>query len=338
MAYAQFGFEYVTLLENSCAPSGADLDTYLMGHLISSLISGFLGGSLLVYFMDRILRTQPYGLAIAALVSVYFVVSFVVVSSSYGYMSSQQLGLPVYHPSVISAVGDYFQSASYFKSALFWLLIVFLTLVVLLVNDKYGPGVFRDFLLGKYFRPKKEERIFMFLDLRSSTAIAEKIGEEKYFNLLQDLFKMVTPSIVYTQGEIYQYVGDEIIVSWKMDNGVTNANCIRCFLDIQAMLARKTEYFESTYSLIPEFKAGLHYGHVMAGEIGIVKKDITFLGDVLNTTSRIQGKCNELGVDVLFSQYLLDRLSLPPNSFVPKKIGNMSLKGKQQKMVLYTLN
>ena len=45
--------------------------------------------------------------------------------------------------------------------------------VLLLVNDKYGPGVFRDFLLGRYFQPKREERIFMFLDIKSSTTIAE---------------------------------------------------------------------------------------------------------------------------------------------------------------------
>ena len=67
----------------------------------------------------------------------------------------------------------------------------------------------------------------MFLDLRSSTAIAEKLGEERYFNFIKDVFKDVTPAIIYAKGEIYQYVGDEIVVSWKMNNGIENANCLQ---------------------------------------------------------------------------------------------------------------
>ena len=103
---------------------------------------------------------------------------------------------------------------------------LFTTLIMLMVNDKYGPGVFVDFLLGKYFKPRREERIFMFLDLRSSTTIAERLGEEKYFSFIKDVFKDATPSILDSRGEIYQYVGDEIVISWKMENGQKNANFI----------------------------------------------------------------------------------------------------------------
>jgi len=212
------------------------------------------------------------------------------------------------------------------------------TLIVLQVNDKYGPGVFRDFLLGKYFHPKREERIFMFMDLRSSTTIAEKLGEQRYFKFLKDIFQHSTASILDAKGEIYQYVGDEIIISWKMHEGVDNANCLNCFFEIQEALRLKTSYYKETYDgIVPEFKAGLHYGYVMAGEIGVVKRDIVFSGDVLNTAARIQQKCNELGVNILLSNYLLDKLSLQPDSFAPRKMGDMELRGKKQKVMLYTI-
>ena len=123
-----------------------------------------------------------------------------------------------------------------------------------------------------------------------------------------------------------------------MHDGIDNANCLNCFFEIQKALRLKTSYYKETYDgIVPEFKAGLHYGYVMAGEIGVVKRDIVFSGDVLNTTARIQQKCNELGVNILLSNYLLDKLKLQNGTYEPKKIGDMELRGKEQKVMLYTL-
>jgi adenylate cyclase len=191
--------------------------------------------------------------------------------------------------------------------------------------------------LGKYFRPKSEERVFMFLDLRSSTEIAEKLEEEQYFRLLRDVIQDVTTPILAAKGEIYQYVGDEIIISWTPSIAQQNANCLKCFFSIRDAIHKKSEYYLRTYGMIPQYKAGLHYGNVIAGEIGVVKRDITYSGDVLNTTSRIQSKCNELGVDILLSKILLDKLHLIPGQFQPRKMGAVPLRGKSQDELLYTL-
>ncbi|MEM9931762.1 MAG: adenylate/guanylate cyclase domain-containing protein, partial [Bacteroidota bacterium] len=182
------------------------------------------------------------------------------------------------------------------------------------------------------------ERIFMFLDLRSSTTIAEKLGEVRYFNLLYDFIRDSTESILANRGQIYQYVGDEIVVTWKVDRGIKQAYCLQCFFDIQRAIQANAEYYHNTYGLVPEFKAGLHYGHVMAGEIGLVKKDIAFSGDVLNTTARIQSMCNQLGVDILLSKYLLDRIAAEePLIEAARFLGDIELRGKQERVMLYTL-
>ena len=76
---------------------------------------------------------------------------------------------------------------------------------------------------------------------------------------------------------------------------------------------------------------------MMAGEVGVVKRDIAYSGDVLNTTARIQSMCNELGVNVLLSQFLLDKLALRSHLFNPKRIGEMLLRGKEEKVTLYTV-
>lgn len=127
--------------------------------------------------------------------------------------------------------------------------IILFTLFLLQVNDKFGPGVFLKFIAGNYHSPKKEGRIFMFLDMRSSTAIAEKIGNEKYFNLLKDVFFDITDTILNNEGEIYQYVGDEIVISWSIKRGARNANCLNCFTQIQEKLMELRPNYQQEYTI-----------------------------------------------------------------------------------------
>ena len=176
----------------------------------------------------------------------------------------------------------------------------------------------------------------MFMDMRSSTTIAEKIGNEKYFNLLNDLFSDITDTIINNEGEIYQYVGDEIVISWSMKKGIRNANCLRCFTQIQEKLIELAPIYEKKYELMPEFKAGLHYGLVMAGEIGVIKKDIIYSGDVLNTTARIQEQCNQYSVDILISKDTFDLLS-DTDGYKLIPLGSIELRGKERKIDLNTI-
>lgn len=111
-----------------------------------------------------------------------------------------------------------------------------LTIIGLHVNEKYGQGILGKLIMGKYLRPREEERIFMFVDIRSSTTIAEQLGHLRFFELLNDFYRDLTNPIIYKSGEIYQYVGDEIVVSWPMKEGLHNASCLRCFYDIKATL------------------------------------------------------------------------------------------------------
>jgi adenylate cyclase len=334
----QFLIGLSILLELNCDIAEDAPMFYFMGSLLTGLLAGVIGGSILVLLWEKWLRSKNYGIALLYIFW-SFVIVFIIVAFCTGlYFESHKLGVPFYAYEVWYHVFSTAFTLDQLQSFFVWLAVVLITLIILQVNDKYGPGVFRSFLLGQYFQPKREERIFMFLDLRSSTTIAEKLGEVRYFNFIKEVFRDVTPAILNSKGDIYQYVGDEIVISWKMENGIRNANCIQCFFEIQQALRRQSAYYKSTYdNIAPEFKAGLHYGHVMAGEVGVVKRDIVYSGDVLNTAARIQSKCNELGVNILFSKYLLDKLRLKPNLFDPQKMGDIGLRGKQEKVILYTV-
>ena len=306
--------------------------------LVTGLVAGIFGGSTIVFFWEKWLRSMSYGWSLLNIFWSYTAIYLVVAVIGGLLFHSSQMNLSFFHPEVFKIFMGHSFGLSQLTNFVFWLFIVLLTLIALQVNDKYGPGVFTSFLLGKYFRPKREERIFMFLDLRSSTEIAEKLGERRYFDFLKNVYSDITPGILEAKGEIYQYVGDEVVISWKMDQGLVLANCIKCYFNIVQILAGKTLYYEQQYEGIkPEFKAGMHAGYAMVGEIGIVKREIAYSGDVLNTTARIQAKCNELGVNILLSSYLLRKIKLLPAEYHTKALGAMELRGKQQAVKLYTV-
>ncbi|MEX0288038.1 MAG: adenylate/guanylate cyclase domain-containing protein [Flavobacteriaceae bacterium] len=334
----QFFTFYSTLLYFDYDMTRLNLSGYFTASIFTGLVAGLIGGGLIVLYWEKWLRTKSYGRSLLHIFLSYTAAYFIIAILGQLYVNASQLDVPFFHSRAFRATWMDITSLNILNNYLFWLVIVIITLIALLVNDKYGPGVFVSFLLGKYFHPRREERIFMFLDLRGSTTIAEKLGEDRYFAFLKEVYKDVTPGILHSKGEIYQYVGDEIVISWKTHLGTKNANALRCFFTIRELLQKKASYYNHYYDgIVPEFKAGLHHGDVMAGEIGIVKRDICFSGDVLNTTARIQSKCNELGVDLLISSNLLDKLRLGLSPFKPTMVGEIALRGKQQTVTLYTV-
>ena len=94
--------------------------------------------------------------------------------------------------------------------------------------------------------------------------------------------------------------------------------------------------YQEKYGLVPGFKAGIHFGPVTVGEIGIIKKEIVFTGDVLNTAARIEELCNTYDVKLLLSKKLLDLLKID-NQYLIKPVDEVTLKGKKTKNILYTL-
>ena len=145
------------------------------------------------------------------------------------------------------------------------------------------------------------------------------------------------PGIISTSGEIYQYVGDEAVLTWKYHRGLRRNNCVTLFFEFQRILKYHSSYYREKYGLLPEFKAGLHGGKLVVVEVGSVKKDLAYHGDVINTAARIEGLCNQYGEDLLTSADLLQHLNLGAE-YVVSKIGNLSLKGKKEPLDLFAIN
>ena len=105
----------------------------------------------------------------------------------------------------------------------------------------FGPGVLLRYLLGRYHRPRREARIFMFLDIKSSTSLAEQLGHEAYLAFINEFFRDISGPVLDNGGEIYEYVGDEVVLTWKEERGIKDANCIRVFFDIDSVIEKKRQ-------------------------------------------------------------------------------------------------
>jgi adenylate cyclase len=200
-----------------------------------------------------------------------------------------------------------------------------------------GGRVLVNLILGKYHSPKEEDRIFMFLDMKGSTSHAEKLGHLNYCRLVQDCFSDLTDSALAHDVEIYQYAGDEAILTWRVPAGLKNANCIQVFFHFDGILRRKAAYYRERYDLMPEFKAGVNIGLVTAAEVGVLKRDIAYFSDVLNTAARIQSKCNEYNKRLLISGELKRMLETIPNLLAMERLGEIALKGKESLVEVYSV-
>ena len=223
-----------------------------------------------------------------------------------------------------------------------WILVLY-TLVIygllvffLQINHLLGEGILWKFVRGKYHKPREEERIFMFLDMKSSTTIAEQLGHVRFYALLNELFHEISQPVLQTKAEIYQYVGDEVVLTWNMKHGLKNSNCLNVFFMFQKRLLNNSAAYLENFGVKPEFKAGLHFGKVVSAQIGDLKREIVYNGDVLNTASRIQNECNKYGRDCLVSGTLMNRLK-QINGFQWERLDAVKLRGKETEVELFSV-
>ena len=330
-------YDYFVLISNHASVADYPFWPSLMANALATLAAGIIGGAILVAYLQRWVRNNPYGQAIAfILIAFTLIICFVTIVA---YLTKTSLGgnEDLQQRDLVFQIGKHIRSLTFVKDYFLWLFIVLLTVAGILINDKYGPGNLVSFFMGRYFRPKREEHIFMFLDLRSSTYIAQILGEVQYFNFIKDVLRDATPVILRFKGNIYQYVGDEITVSWWMKPGLNKLNCIRCPLEVRKVFNHRSSYYTSTYGVVPDFKAGLHCGPVMVGEIGVVKRDIAFSGEVVGTAARIQNRCNHLEVNLLISHDLKELLPWQGSNLKPEHKGDLLIKGKMENLPLYTV-
>ena len=240
----------------------------------------------------------------------------------------------VFFEEELDLVSFLFQKGSF--AVYFYVLSVDLLInVIRQFNLMLGDGILVNLLMGKYYHPREEERIFMFLDLRDSTKLAEQLGHDLYSSLIQDCFNDLGV-IVEDGAEIHKYVGDEAVITWSFSEGVKNDNFIKAFYRFKNQIHLRQAYYQDKYGTLPFFKAGSHYGKVMVTEIGKYKREIAYNGDTINTAARIQGQCNAFDAEFLISESLKDYVK--SDQYQLSNVGSILLRGKQKEVNIFSVS
>jgi adenylate cyclase len=190
-----------------------------------------------------------------------------------------------------------------------------------------GPRAFLNFVSGRYHSPIEENRFVLFVDIAGSTGLAERLGGIDIHRFLDHTFRLLTLAVVDYRGEVLNYVGDEVIVTWPEHGGAVDCRPLQCFVATRDELSRASSQFEREFGATPRIRGSLHFGPVIVGEIGDVKRAIVFNGDVMNTAARLEELSRKVEGGFLASRAAMDRFnSAPP--FAVRDLGRLPIRGR----------
>jgi len=207
---------------------------------------------------------------------------------------------------------------------------------VMEVRRKVGPGNLSALFTGRYRRPRMEDRIFLFLDLKASTTIAERLGSEKFSRLLCQCFFDLNDILIIYGAQIYQFVGDEVVLMWSNRDRHSSANSLRVFFDFDEKIKERKALYENEFGMVPIFRGGIDVGAVTATEVGDIKREIAYHGDPLNTAARLLELSKEYEQRIVISGKIKAEIS-GSQEFTVEHRGEVKLRGKTEKVAIFTV-
>lgn len=319
------------------APNKIEFVKYMVSGAVLGLIFGLTNGLLEIFVFRQRFKRLRFGYTVI-LKTLLFIITFLITVVVFIQIKNYLLvAVGLFEKPNENDLAEFFSSPVVFKHGLYALLISFGINFFLQIDNKMGKNVLFNLFFGRFHSPRKLKKIIMFLDLTSSTTIAEKIGDHKYSAFLRDFFYDLDEIISETKGAVYQYVGDEVVVLWDVKDGIDNNNCVRCYFESKKIIYKKKDKYYELYNELPLFKAGIHLGDVVVTEVGGLKSEIAYHGDTINTASRLCAEAQNYGNGLLISAELLSFLYNIDESYSVESIGLVKFKGKKNDIAAFSV-
>ena len=315
------GLLYAALAQTDSHVAGA-----IYGICIALCISSFERGIVLRRFQERLRRwpTPIFIPVMEAMTVLLALLGFVIAGTLCWHMGLMRV------PWLQAAIPTPVQ-------LLYALLIAAVLVTMTRVRDLLGHEVFTSLLLGRYHKPVEERRIFLFLDVVGSTGFARQHGDLRAQAYLGAIFAAIAEPVLRHKGAIDDYVGDMVMITWPEARGLTEARCVACVFAILDRIEAGRDTWLRDFGQVPRFHAALHGGSVVTAEVGLDRHKISYFGDVVNTTARIEALCRHVGTSILISSDLLGRLPALPPGVRPTSRGEHGVKGHERKLGVFSL-
>ncbi|MCX7679747.1 MAG: HAMP domain-containing protein [Spirochaetes bacterium] len=183
---------------------------------------------------------------------------------------------------------------------------------------------------------RKNAAVF-FSDIRSFTAISEKMEPEEVVEFLNEYMTRMVNCVNNTNGVVDKFIGDAIMAIWgaPVSHGNDTENAINAALMMRHELMLFNQGRGSDKKPIIRIGCGINYGPVLAGQIGSEDRmEYTVIGDTVNLASRIEALNKPFGTDILISEDAYQQVKEIFNVVPMQKI---KVKGKSAPQQIYAV-
>ncbi len=212
--------------------------------------------------------------------------------------------------------------------------IAIVAITALRVVGFLGARNLLDLVTGRYRRPAVERRVFLFLDVKGSTALVERLGPKGAKALIGKFFFDISSPITDHGGDIYRFTGDGLVATWHWDDAVRDGQVMRAVQDIRDAVRREEDEYRQHFDAVPAFRIGIHGGEIVVSEEGDVRRAIGFYGDTIHIAARMEQKAKELGVDLVVSEDVAQALESSPLPLV--EVARETVRGISRPIGMYS--
>ncbi len=300
------------------------------------LLLGLMIGTFEIYMFQPRFRRNSFILMLSFRVIIY-TVSIIIIILLVVTLNRSIRHHQLFFEALVSQESQNYIIDGNFKTAIIFTLIISVVVnFTRLISFKIGRGTLINFFLGAYHKPKLKERIFVFLQITNANQVLKNSRIEAYHNFINEIFSEISVAVMHNKGYVYEYVDDQIIVYWKGTQKDWGNFLINFYGEVLLVMKRDKAHFEKMYNLVPNLFLGAHGGTVVQAEIGELKTEIVFHGDVLNTTARIANVAREKDMAFVISNYIFERIK-KSEYVTTTSIGQIELRGKQQATSLFSM-
>lgn len=203
-----------------------------------------------------------------------------------------------------------------------------------------SPQVVEQILAGggEFGAPVEREVAVIFADLRNYTALTEGMNPQvlvhevlnRYLNTMTDVFHQ-------HEGTVDKFLGDGILGVFGTPIAKPDdlQRALITAVSMQKMFDDLRHDWQRLLGIDIGMGVSMGYGNAVVGNIGSTERlDYTLIGDVVNTTSRLNGLAH--AGQIIVSHQLVDALPKTWTSPWPlRKMGRVPLKGKQEPHLIY---